>query len=120
LGTAITTKFVEFGIVFTFCNPVTCAIGAELGEVETDGLSSTIQIVDTVLKGTLSIGIVILEDGFPSVGPVWPGDEERATEVGSSEGDVASYGSIAFTAGLTDAAQAVWCHYALAIYGSHP
>jgi len=124
-GTAISTKLVEFGIVFTFGNPVTCTIGTELGQVETDGLSSTVQIVDAVLKGTLSVGVVILEDGFPSVGPVGPGDEEGATEVGSSEGDVTPYCSIAFTAGFTDAAQAVWgdtlrCYCALAINGSHP
>lgn len=106
-GTPIATKLVEFGIVFTFRYPVTCAIRAELGQVETDGLSGTVEIVDTVLKGTLGVRIVILEDGFPSVGPVGPGDEEGAAEVGTSEGDVAAYRSIAFTAGLTDAAQTV-------------
>jgi len=84
--TAITTQTVHVGIVDAVHDTVIITVSpveiiTELLHVSPKGLSRTVQISDTVLKGALFLWIIILNDGFASISPICEGDEESPTKV---------------------------------------
>jgi len=98
--TSITTKKVHVGEVYAVNHTIIITIGpilvaAELLHVPSEGIGCTVKISNTVLIGTLLLWIIMLEDGFASVGPVGKGDKERPAKVAPWVGGGAAKGGVA-------------------------